>query len=99
MARSRARSFSSCFYRWRRFLTGTGGAASPWAGQKKRRARTPDGFARVKVLADLARPFTDEPPGGEPIRLRLTGGRELVLPASTATGRLVELLVALEARA
>jgi hypothetical protein len=85
---------TSCFYRWRRFLSGVSGAASPWAGHKKRRAAGPVGFAKVRVVQDRPAP----PAGQEPMRLRLAGGRELVLAASTPAARVAELLLALEAR-
>ena len=85
---------TSCFYRWRRFLSGASGAATPWAGHKKRRAAGPVGFAKVKVVED--RPAV--PASAEPMRLRLAGWRELVLAASTPAARVAELLLALEAR-
>lgn len=85
---------TSCFYRWRRFLSGASGAATPWAGQKKRRSSGPVGFAQVKVVED--RPPV--PASAEPMRLRLAGGRELVLAASMPTARVAELLLALETR-
>ena len=53
------------------------------------------GFAAVQVLQDQSGP---ESPPREPIRLALAGGRELILPVSMPTQRLVELLVALECR-
>ena len=85
---------TSCFYRWRRFLSGVSGAATPWAGHKKRRSAGPVGFAKVKVVED--RPAV--PAVAEPMRLRLAGGRELVMAASTPAARVAELLLALEAR-
>ena len=84
---------TSCFYRWRRFLSGASGAATPWAGHKKRRPAGPVGFAQVKV--GEGRPAV--PASAEPMRLRLAGGRELVLAASTPAARVAELLLALEA--
>jgi transposase-like protein len=85
---------SSCFYRWRRFLTGTTGTTSPWASSKRRRLPPVQGFAAVHVAQNpKPRPLQDES-----IRLRLAGGWELILPASMPTGRLVELLVALESK-
>lgn len=85
---------TSCFYRWRRFLSGVSGVASPWAGHKKRRSAGPVGFAKVRVVEDRPAP----PASAEPMRLRLAGGRELVLAASTPAARVAELLLALEAR-
>lgn len=71
---------SSCIYRWRRFLTGTSGAASPWASKNKKRPPPLGGFASVNVAEDRSGPQTGVP-RREPIRLRLTGGRKLVLLA------------------
>jgi len=59
-------------------VTGAGAAASPWAGNKKRRATGPTGFARVRVVEDRQGQPAGEAAGSEPIRLRLGGGRELV---------------------
>ena len=88
----------SCFYRWRRCLSSTGGALSPWS--KSRRA-APEGFAAVRVVQEHHKsPRPSEPGGGpEVIRLALAGGRELILPASTPVKRLAELLMALEDKA
>ena len=91
----------SCFYRWRRFLSQTTGAASPWMGQKRRRQSTSsvglapaiEGFAAVRVAAQTNVPRTL---GDESIRLSLSGGRELILPVSMPVQRLAELLMALE---
>lgn len=83
---------SSSFYRWRHFLSGAGGARSPWS-KRKRSAPSPEGFAAVRVVQNR-QPGV----GGEVIRLTLCGGRELILPASTPVQRLIELLVALEAK-
>lgn len=84
---------SSCFYRWRRFLTGTTGASSPWANPKPRPLPAIAGFAAVHLKHDHGEPRSLP---GDSIRLMLAGGRELILPASMPTVRLVELLVALE---
>jgi hypothetical protein len=85
----------SCFYRWRRFLTGKTGARSAWANQRRRSLPAIDGFAAVQVVADKSEPRSLP---GEPIRLRLAGGRELILPVSMPAQRLAELLMALESR-
>jgi hypothetical protein len=82
---------SSCFYRWRRFLTGTTGATSPWANLKSLPAIK--GFAAVHLKQDQSEPRSLP---GDSMRLRLAGGRELILPVMMPIPRLVELLVALE---
>jgi len=84
---------SSCFYRWRRFLTGATGASSPWANSKPRPLPAVAGFAAVHLKQDQSEPRSVP---DDSIRLMLAGGRELILPASMPTPRLVELLVALE---
>lgn len=86
---------SSCFYRWRRFLTGTTGASSPWANPKPRSLPAIAGFAAVHLKQDQGEPRSSP---GDSIRLILAGGRELILPASMPTGRLVKLLVGLESK-
>jgi hypothetical protein len=83
----------SCFYRWRRFLAGTGGGTSPWANQRRRSLPAIAGFAAVRVASDQSKPQSLP---GESIRLRLAGGRELILPVSMPASRLVELLIGLE---
>jgi hypothetical protein len=87
---------ASCFYRWRRCLSGTGGARSPWS--KPKRSASPEGFAAVRVVQEHRKsPRPSElGAGSEVIRLTLAGGRELILPASMPLERLVELLTALE---
>jgi len=85
----------SCFYRWRRFLTGKTGAASAWANPKRRRSRAINGFAAVQMVEDKSEPRSLP---GEPIRLLLAGGRELILPVSMPARRLAELLMALESK-
>jgi hypothetical protein len=85
----------SCFYRWRRFLAGAAGGTSPWANQKRRRSRAIDGFAAVRVVEDKS---GERSLPGEPIRLLLAGGRELILPVSMPAQRLAELLMALESK-
>ena len=82
----------SSFYRWQQFLTGNTGATSPWAKPKRPSAPVITGFAAVHLKQD---PEPGSAPG-DSIRLLLAGGRELILPASMPTARLVELLVALE---
>ena len=90
---------SSCFYRWRRLLTGTSGAMSPWAAKRRRTSTSVEplpviqGFATVQVSQGKIGPQSLP---DESIRLLLAGGRELILPASMPAQRLVELLVALE---
>ena len=72
------------FYWWRSRLGLAPGAASqrnPW------RHAEPISFAEVLV----------DPAAAEPFLLRLTGGRELVLPASTPVSQLAALIRALEA--
>ena len=91
----------SCFYLWRRFLSQTTGAASPWMGQKRWRqsissvglAPAIEGFAAVRVAAQTNAPRTL---GDESNRLSLSGGRELILPVSMPVQWLAELLMALE---
>ena len=85
----------NCFYRWRRFLTPSAGGTLPGANPTRRRLRTIDGFATVRVVEAPSQERA-LPGEGEPIRLRLAGGRELVLPASMPARRLAELLMALE---
>jgi hypothetical protein len=85
----------SCFYRWRRFLTGKTGAGSPWSNPKRRRLRTIDGFAAVQVVEGKSEPRSLP---GESIRLLLAGGRELILPVSMPARRLAKLLMALESK-
>jgi len=79
----------SSFHRWRKLLMGATGTPSAWS-KKRRRAPAVGTFATVRVVEDGG-----EPPG-ESIRLRMAGGRELILPASMPAERLADLLVALE---
>jgi hypothetical protein len=83
---------SSSFYRWQQFLTGNTGATSPWAKPKLQPLPAIAGFATVHLKQD---PEPRSAPG-DSIRLMLSGDRELILPASMPTPRLVELLAALE---
>lgn len=59
-----------------------------------------DGFAAVRVVRDAGgeprSSSSSSSSRGEPIRLMLAGGREMILPASMPIGRLVELAVTLE---
>jgi hypothetical protein len=80
----------SCFYRWRRFFSGATGTSSDLTKKKRRRAPIVGTFATVQVVEDRS-----EPPS-ESIRLKIAGGRELMLPASMPAERLADLLVALE---
>lgn len=98
---------SSCFYRWRRFLTGTTPASSTWTKTNGPRAgrvsdiSAIDGFAAVRVVPDAAASLQTsalQPRSlqSESIRLMLAGGREMILPALMPIGRVVELAVTLE---
>ena len=71
------------FYYWRVRL----GLSS---GKGRRRKPSPTGFVRALVV--------DRPVASavEPLRLRLSGERELILPASTPMSQVAELLMALE---
>jgi len=71
-------------YWWRARL-----GLSPTSGVKRQyRRRTPVGFAEVIV---------ERPAIGEPMSLRLAGGRELILPASMPVEHVVRLVQAIEA--
>lgn len=88
----------SCFYRWRRFFAGGGVGTSPRANQRCRWSRAIEGFAAVKLVQDRSLERSLPGRGDEPIRLRLAGGRELILPVSMPARWLAELLMALESR-
>lgn len=76
------------FYFWRARLGLSSGNRRRLAGNRPTQAKTPlAGFAEVLV--------SDQ----EALRLRLAGGRELILPASLAMNRVAELILALEAKA
>ncbi len=91
---------SSCFYRWRRFLTGSTGAKSAWSKPAQPSPPQVQGFATVRVAAEQSKPWPAGAWGsgaaGESIRILLAGGRELILPVSMPTRRLVELVLGLE---
>jgi hypothetical protein len=76
------------FYWWRRRL-GAGAAVEPSARKKptKRVESSHVAFARVRVV---------EQPACESLRLRLGGGRELILPASMSAQQVARLLGAIE---
>jgi hypothetical protein len=79
------------FYWWRSRL---GLSPRSAAKRQQRRAVRPLKFAEVVVDRAAA-----EPPAasfGEPMCLRLGGGRELVLPASMPVGQVVQLVRAIE---
>ena len=73
------------FYFWRKRLSPSASSPGP---RRASNASSPVALARVNLL---------EPGTLDPLRLRLAGGRELILPASMPMSRLAELIVALEA--
>jgi hypothetical protein len=85
------------FYWWRSRL-----GLSPVSGIRRgRRPKIPAGFAEVVVdrsgaAVDLVGPMTASTV--EPMRLRLGGGRELVLPASMSDQRVAALVGLIEGR-
>lgn len=84
------------FYWWRARL-----GLSPRSAVRRRRGRIAvPGFAEVAVDRPVvARPAVAEPASiVEPIRLRLSGGRELVLPVSLPDERVAALVHLIEGR-
>ena len=85
------------FYWWRSRL----GLSPVSAIRRGRRPKMPAGFAEVVVDRPLAVASRVEPLTAstvEPMRLRLLGGRELVLPASMSDQRVAALVGLIEGR-
>lgn len=78
----------TAFYFWRSEIRRRDCQSSPRRQHAKPRSDRPLAFTRVLV---------DPPAVGEGLRLRLSGGRELLLPASMAPEQVAELIRALEA--
>ena len=78
----------TAFYFWRSEIGRRDGQASPRRQHAKPRRVRPLAFARVLVKA---------PAMNDGLRLRLNGGRELLLPASMAPEQVARLIRALEA--
>ena len=77
----------TAFYFWRSEIRRRDQQASSRRGHTKLRSTRPVGFARVLV---------ESPAASDTLRLRLNGGRELLLPASMAPEQVARLMLALE---
>src|SRR3954470_2589810 len=83
------------FYRWQaRLGHGQDPGTAPWAAGLAPETSS-SAFTEIHLLPPVE-PLRPEPLCPEPLRLRLIGGRELLVPMSMPAASLVQLLVALE---